>query len=470
MLPVIILSISGILQLFLGFNKGSRTYLYLTASAFVLLAALGGMYEVMNPDFAAQLSAYTPGMMNFDKTAMSFTFIILFTTLFIFPMGEYFDRNVVAQPAEYTAIMLFSLVGAVLMVSFKSLIMMFVGLEILSVSMYILAGADKRNPRSIEASMKYLLMGAFATGVLLFGFAMIYGVTGKFDLQGITEMLVKTPNGLNNIMFVLGMGLVLIGMLFKVSIVPFHWWTPDVYDGAPSMFTAFMSTVVKIAGFAALYLLLSSIFAGYFWFWSPPFQVLVVLTLLLSNLSATNQTSFKRMLAYSSISHAGYLLMALETASGISRATVLFYTLSYSLATVSAFAILQAISVERKSEDFTAFNGLSKSNPFLAGALTVAMLSMAGIPLTAGFIGKLLVFTTALANDHYMVVGAGILMSAVGLYYYMKVVIAMYMRPELVSAEPVVISFNYRMVLVLTTAFTLLLGLMPELVLNLNNF
>nr|MCU0352996.1 NADH-quinone oxidoreductase subunit N [Cytophagales bacterium] len=351
-----------------------------------------------------------------------------------------------------------------MMVSFENLIMLFVGIEILSISMYVLTGSDKDNLRSAEAALKYFLMGAFATGILLFGVALLYGATGGFGLSAIAAH-VSGGIGVSPMLY-LGLSMMLVGILFKLSIAPFHFWTPDVYDGAPSVFTAFMSTIVKTAGFAALFRLLSASFTDVYNFWWVSLAIATILTLIIGNITAVYQSSFKRMLAYSSISHAGYLLMAVTAFNDQSQKAVLFYSLAYALATITAFGVL--IVVEQNASDkYEAFNGLGKRSPLLAFVNTVAMCSLAGMPLTAGFIGKLFIFVSVAENEMIWLLVIAVLMSAVGFYYYFRVIIAMYMRPAneaYVTDNTATVSGLYQSVLLLAAFLTLLLGIAPSLV------
>jgi len=351
------------------------------------------------------------------------------------------------------------------MIGYENLLMLFVGVEILSVSMYVLTGSDKRNLRSNEAALKYLLMGSFATGIMLFGMALLYGATGSFNLTALKSYVLTNPSP--SVMMYVGLLMLLIGMLFKVSAAPFHFWTPDVYDGAPTVFTAFMSTIVKTAGFAAIYRLLSGSFSGAYTFWWSTLAGITVLTLLAGNITAVYQNSFKRMMAYSSISHAGYLLLSLTALSSQSQDAIVFYSLAYSLATISAFGVLMIVSKEtgvrsnEVSESFNAFNGLGKKNPLLAFVLTVSMLSLAGIPLTAGFWGKFFVFSSVVERGLTWILIVAVLMSAVGIYYYFKAVIAAYMREG--EAGTIKVPQFYRLVLIATTIITLFFGLLPDL-------
>jgi NADH-quinone oxidoreductase subunit N len=321
--------------------------------------------------------------------------------------------------------------------------------------------------------LKYFLMGSFATGILLFGVALVYGATGSFDIYGIGIAVTDAKaqmGGQYGPILMAGIILILVGLLFKISAAPFHFWTPDVYDGAPSIFTAFMSTVVKTAGVAATYRLLSISFPAMYGLWGNPLVYIVGATLIIGNITAVYQQSFKRMLAYSSISHAGYLLITVLAKRPETNSSVLFYSLAYSIATISAFAVLIIVS-EAKSkagkadESFDALNGLAKNNPFLAFVLAVSMLSLAGIPLTAGFFGKFFIFTDAFSNPSSLFKGilvVAVLMSAVGIYYYFKPIIAAYMKKG--DTDKIEISPIYKYTLILTTALTIVLGIAPDLV------
>ena len=407
-------------------------------------------------------------MLKTNNLSINFASVILISAALVACISRSFgDDEEHTHPAEYYAVMLFSVVGAIMMVTFQNLIMLFVGLEILSVAMYVLTGSDKRNLRSNEAALKYFLMGSFATGILLFGIALVYGATGSFDINGIGIMVAQakqqdillSPSG--PILYA-GITLIFVGLLFKVSAAPLHFWTPDVYDGGSSLFTAFMSTVVKTAGVAATYRLLSISFPSVYGLWGNPLVYIVCLTLIIGNISAVYQVSFKRMLAYSSISHAGYLLITVLAKTPNTNASILFYSLAYSIATISAFAVLILVSeakakAGKPDESFNALNGLSTNNPFLAFVLAVSMLSLAGIPLTAGFFGKFFIFSDAFSNVSSLFKGIlviAVLMSAVGVYYYFKPIIAAYLKKG--DLEKIEISPIYKLTLIITTALTIL--------------
>ncbi|MCS7027191.1 MAG: NADH-quinone oxidoreductase subunit N [Bacteroidia bacterium] len=463
MLPIILLSVFGIINLFLGFLK-NRNILLIAAFTFTFITLVVNFLDWNKPIIEFD-KAINNNMMSTDNISILFSGILLLTTLLLLPLSQKYLSEKEAQPAEYYAILLFSLVGAVMMVSYENMLMLFVGVEILSISMYVLTGSDKRNLKSNEAALKYFLMGAFATGWLLFGIAFIYGSTGGFSLTEIRNFV--GAGGITDNLFKLGIAMLLIGILFKVSAAPFHFWTPDVYEGAPSFFTAFMSTIVKTAGFAALYKVILAITAtsAVYSFWYYAFWLITVLTLLIGNVTAAYQDNFKRMMAYSSISHAGYLLLAVLSLVARSQESILFYSLSYSLATVSAFGVLILVTYPKKSESFDSFNGLAQKNPFLAFVMTVAMLSLAGIPLTAGFIGKLQIFSVAFERGMYSMLVFAVLMSSVGIYYYFKVIIAMYLKES--NNEKIEVSTPFIFTLLITTLLTIILGLSPDIFLGL---
>jgi NADH-quinone oxidoreductase subunit N len=393
---------------------------------------------------------------------------VVLTTLLLLPFSQKYVRDHEANLAEYYSLLLFSLVGAIMMVSYDNMLMLFVGIEILSISMYVVAGSDKRNVRSNEAALKYFLMGSFATGILLFGIALVYGATGAFQLSDIGVGVTNPANESLRPMLYIGILLILIGIGFKVSAAPFHYWTPDVYEGTPTFFAAFMSTVVKTAGFAAFLKLLVQAFPAAQAFWIPTIVAMCALTLLIGNVGAVAQQSVKRMLAYSSISHAGYLLIGLVAfngqLSGLSANGIFFYSLAYSIATVAAFGVLKLVHDQRQREDYDGLNGLARTNPLLAFVMTIAMLSLAGIPLTGGFFGKFFLFGAAVDNGYIGLVVFAVIMSMVGIYYYLRPIIAMYMKPaDDAAAAPIAVGGFQSAVLIILALLTVVLGVLPGL-------
>jgi NADH-quinone oxidoreductase subunit N len=453
---IITISITAFIVLYAGLFKAKKALLPLTVVG--LLTALGFTIGAWNGN------AVHFGMMQTDNFALAFSGICIIGTLLIFLLTQNYFHEKSDNVAEYFTLILFALAGMIMMVSYKNMAMLFVGLEIMSVSLYILAGIRKRDFASNEASLKYFLMGAFSTGFLLFGITLIYGATGSFDLDKIQAYLIDNSKAISPI-FYPGVILMMIGLCFKVGAAPFHFWTPDVYEGSPTLITTFMSTVVKTAGFAAFLRLFTGSFAPLHDFWVAPLMVIVCLTLFIGNVTALFQKNFKRMLAYSSISHAGYLLFSLIVLSAKSENNVLVYAAAYTFASIIAFAVLILVKQKTGSDSFESFNGLGKKNSLVALSLTVAMLSLAGIPLTAGFIGKYLMFLNVMGEYQTLLVAFAILNALVGFYYYFKVIVAMWFKDgaEIELSTP----GQYKVVLLVSVAITLILGIYPAIILNL---
>lgn len=420
-----------------------------------LLAAIG----LMASDWNTSVRWYND-MAFFDNYAIAFSILVCSITILITTLFINYKEHIDVPLAEGVSLMLFTVIGAITMVSFSNLTMLFIGIEILSISLYILAGTKKRDFFSNEAALKYFLMGAFATGFLLFGIALIYGTTGSFNVVAIKNFVSANKEQLPPV-FYGGLFMMLVGMSFKISAVPFQFWTPDVYQGSPSIVTVFMATVVKTAGVAALYRLFSNAFGDLNLIWNTTMMGISALTMLVGNISAVKQSSFKRMLAYSSIAHAGYFLLAVFSATPDSSGAILVYAAAYSLATIAAVIGLMIIQAGTGTEEISSFDGLAKKNPFLAFTITVAMLSLAGIPPAAGFFAKFYIFSTAISQNYIWMVVVAILSSCIGIYYYFKVIIAMYMRPS-ESDYTVELSQNQQFVLMTCLVLTLALGIFPN--------
>lgn len=403
-------------------------------------------------------------MIHFDDVSLAFSGVILATAFFWFILAnDYFEEDHVT---DHFALVLFALVGALMLTSFSNMTTLFLGIEILSIPMYVLAASKKNNLASNEAGFKYLIMGSFASGFLLFGIALIYGATGSFDLMAIRAYISHAQGDLPAF-FYAGVLLMLVAMCFKVSAAPFHFWAPDVYEGAPTVITALMSTIVKTAAFAAFMHLFLVVFGGVSETWSMVLAVIITLSLVISNFTAAVQTSVKRMLAYSSISHAAFMLMAIlaNQHHNISTNAILYYSLAYSIGSIAAFTVLYNVSKEKDNANIDAFNGLGKRNPLMAACMVVAMLSLAGIPVTAGFFAKYFVFATLIGTSFKWLIIVAILTSAVGAYYYFKVIIAMYFKLADTETE-VPVETSHAVLLVLTTIFTIALGIMPKFVIE----
>lgn len=453
---IIILSALGLATMFAGIYANKKILLPM------VLIGLLAVIVVNTIDWDTNKHYYND-MLSFDNYSIVFTNLILVVTFLIFLLsGNYFKDHREHLEDNY-AIILFTVVGAVLMVSFSNLVMLFIGIETLSISLYILAGSKKNSLASNEASLKYFLMGSFATGFLLFGIVLLYGACGTFNLSGITSYVVTNNAGLPSIFYV-GILLIMIGLAFKVSIVPFHFWTADVYDGSPTIITAFMATVVKIAGFAAFFRLFFSCFVSVSEHFIPVLSILAVCTMFLGNITAVYQKNFKRMLAYSSIAHAGYMLLAVIAMKNQSFMAILLYTAAYSFATITAFTVLIMMKAANGNDAIENFNGLSKKSPFVAFAITLSMLSLAGIPITAGFFAKYYIFSTVISEGHTWLVVIAILNSAIGVFYYFRIIIAAYFKQGEANFNTPDIA--YKTVLIITAIATLLLGILPGLVID----
>ena len=457
---IITLSLIGIFVLYLGLYKVNRALLPVTLIG--LLIALG--FEVYSWDAGAQ-PIYN-GMVVFDNFALSFSILCIVTTGLILMLSKEYFKSISQHVAEYYCLILFSLTGALMVSAYHNFAMLFIGIEVMSVALYILVGIRKKDFNSNEAALKYFLMGAFSTGFLLFGITLIYGATGTFDISGVRDYLLTNTTSVSPL-FYGGILLLLVGLSFKVGASPFHFWTPDVYDGAPILITTYMSTVVKVASFAGFLRLFDQVFAPLQDFWSPVLLTIIIITLFVGNISALMQSSFKRMLAYSSISHAGYMLFAIVSLGTYANSAVLTYATAYSLASVVAFTALLLVKKHTGSDQFISFNGLSKSNPGLAVVVTIAMLSLAGIPMTAGFIGKFMMFSSVMQDYHIVLLILAVVNAGIGVYYYLKVVVAIYFRSAEGELVPIEIPLNFKLVLGISAIVTLLVGIYPDCIINL---
>ena len=407
-----------------------------------------------------QDAAYFSNMLTFDNYAVSFSIVLSLVAMLWFLMSKDFFRNN-ENVTEHFALILFSLVGAVFMVSYSNLAMLFLGIEVLSICLYVLAGSNFQNIFSNEASFKYFLMGSFATGFLLFGIALIYGVTASFDLEVIATAIDDGAEGKTTWLYA-GILLLIVGLGFKISAVPFHFWAPDVYEGSPTVVTAFMSTVVKIAAFAGFYRLFSVSFSGVHDQWVIVVQVITVLTLVVSNVTAVYQHSVKRILAYSSVAHAGYLLISLAGLNEVSASAILYYVIAYAVASIAAFTVLHNVERENENAPVDSFNGLAKRNPYLAFCMGVALLSLAGIPPLAGFFAKYYIFTVAFQSGYVGLVLLAVVTSLIGIYYYFRILIAMYLKSS--ERSPIAqVPGRHIAILAITVALSILFGVFPDL-------
>jgi len=456
MATLILLSLLGFLVLFLGAFGQKRILLP------VVILGLVSAFVVNALEWDHNTVYY--GMMRYDNYAISFTGLMIFTVTLIMLLASFHFRNEDSGIADIYALMIFTLVGALIMTSYASLVMLFVGIEILSIALYILAGSRRMNLSSNEASLKYFLMGAFASGFLLFGITLMYGVTGSFDLLVISDYVSATDE--IPMIFITGVMLILIGFSFKIGAVPFHFWTPDVYQGTPTLLTAFMATVVKTAGIAAFFHLFDVCFSGMDSAWFNALWAISAATMLLGNISAVMQNEAKRMLAWSSVAHAGYLIIPILALNELSASSIFYYSAAYSVASVTAFAVLIGISGFSNDLPLDQYKGLAKNNPLMTFALVVAMFSLAGIPPLAGFFAKYFVFVAAMESHLNILVMIAIGGSLIGVYYYFRPVIYAF-NQEVAPMQRVKTNFAFNLVLIAGALISLLIGIFPDLLVNL---
>lgn len=425
--------------------------------ALLPIVTVGLLAAIVAAVFGENTGLAFSGMVLFDRFSVAYSTLIVTIAFFWFWMAySYFHNR--PQLTDQSAIVLFSIVGAVILTAFANMAMLFLGIEILSIALYALAGSKKNNLFSTESAFKYFLMGSFATGFLLMGIALVYGATGSFELLAIQSATTNTAQPLPSFFYV-GVLLILVGISFKVSVVPFHFWAPDVYEGAPTPITAFMSTIVKMAAFAALIRLFTVCFAAISTTWMIVFYVMCVLTLLVSSITAIYQSNVKRMLAYSSVGHAGYILIAIVSGGNVGW-LVLYYLAGYALASLIAFAVIHQIEESGRTVFLSDFQGLFRKNPLLAVSMTIALLSLAGIPPLTGFFGKYLLLTQAIGSGHLALALVAIFTSLIGVYYYFKVIIAMYSTAG--GDQIITISAAQKVLLFILMALVVMLGVFPD--------
>jgi NADH-quinone oxidoreductase subunit N len=446
------LGIVSLLAEIVNFRRGLTVIIVLGLAAAVLL---------LFANWGLRLQHYN-NMVVFDNFSIAFTSLIAIVSILWFSVAHtYFEEQ--GYKTDRSALLVFAIIGAFLMVAYNNMAILFLGIEILSICMYVLAGSRKNSFQSNEAAFKYFLMGSFATGFLLFGIALVYGATGSFDLDRIAAFLSGSP-ALPQF-FYAGVLLIFIGMAFKMSAAPFHFWAPDVYEGSPTNITAFMASVVKIASVAAFYKMFAVCFISVNYPSRLVLEVIMVLTLLMGNISAVLQANVKRILAYSSVGHIGFILLGMITDKATSSPIIFYYLSAYAVATITAFAVAARVESEETSLDLRSFKGLFYRNPLLAIVMVVALLSLAGIPPLAGFFAKYLVFTKAIGEGYLYLVAIAIVTSLISVYFYFKVIRAMFEVVD--SPKALYCGTSQRLVLIVLMVLNAALGLFPDLVINL---
>jgi NADH-quinone oxidoreductase subunit N len=455
---IILTAIWGVVMMMAGaFSTNKALPKYLAIAGLILIFIANGI-ELHDKESFFVIDV--KNMLVTNSYNLTFIAVALGCTLIYFLLNGSDIEKVGSNAAEYFALIFFILCGVCISATFNTLLMLFIGIEIISIPLYILTGSDKRNLKSNEASLKYFLMGAFSTGIMLMGIAFIYGgnANGSFYINELALGSGKMP-----VFIAIGLVLLLISMSFKVSAVPFHFWTPDVYDGAPTVFTSFMATIVKVAGFFAFVRLFDNAFGSVQSQWQTLVIIITAATLLLGNLTAVFQQSVKRMLAYSSIAQAGFMLLALVALNANAKEGIVLYAAAYSLASIGLFAILI------KMEDYTidGFNGLAKKQPVLAVCGLLFLLSLTGIPLTAGFQAKFYMLMAAVENQKAIwLVIVAVLCAAISAYYYFKIIQAMFFKDvaENDTNHLSDITPFFKGVLIATAALIILLGMFPHII------
>lgn len=455
---IIVTAVWGIVMMLGGaFFKQKSTPKYWAIIGLVL-AIIANSIELyrQQPMFTIELK----DMLTFNSFNLTFITIVLACTLLLFLLNGRDIEKVGNNVSEYFALIFFVLCGVSIAATFNTLLTLFLGIEILTIPLYILTGSDKRNLKSNEAALKYFLMGAFSTGILLMGIAFIYG--GNAGTSSFYINNINLGAGKISPMIAIGLVLLMIALSFKVSAAPFHFWAPDVYDGSPTVFTSFMATIVKAGGFIAFIRLFEHAFGTVQQQWQILIAVITAATLLIGNLTAVFQQSVKRMLAYSSIAQAGFMLLSIFALNQFAKEGIILYTAAYSLATIGFFAILI------KMNDYTidGFNGLAKQQPVLAFTGTIFLLSLTGIPLTAGFQAKLFMLIAAVNDGHqnWLVVFA-VLCAAISAYYYFKVIQAIYFKENISSiTQQWDVTPAFKTLLIITAVLIVAVGIWPSII------
>ena len=462
LLPEVILAVTGLLVLTLDvFQRGdrsgpSRAWVRWTAVAGVLAALLANGYLL---ELEAPLRS---GMIAMDTFRVATNFVILGATVLALLFSFDYLRREGMDVGEFYFLMLMAAVGMMLLAGSRDLIVVFVSVELMSLAVYVLTGFNRRDPRSAEGALKYFLMGAFASGFLLYGIALLFGATGSTNLALVTSEVARGVAEGNFLLYA-GVALLVVGFAFKISAVPFHMWTPDAYEGAPTPVTGFMAAGVKAAGFAAILRIVTVELAPAAAIWTSVLWWLAVLTMVVPNLIALAQDNVKRMLAYSSIAHAGYLLVGVVAGSAAGRSAALLYLAVYAVMTLGAFALVGvAASAEGSRGGLADFRGLGWRRPLLGALLVLFLLSLAGFPPTGGFIGKLYLLLAAVESGHVTLAVILVLTSFVSYYYYLRVIWKMYFEeaPE-DAALPAAAGAAFRLAAVAAAVVILVAGLFP---------
>jgi NADH-quinone oxidoreductase subunit N len=463
-LPEVVVVVTALVVLFLDLfvPPGRRTWL-----AAVTVIGLAGAIAASIPLWGLNRAAFGDTVVG-DTLAAFFDVLLLGISILTVLISPRFLRALDINYGEYYVLLLGATAGMMLLAAATSLMTIFLGIELLSICLYVLSGFARSALRSQESAMKYLLLGGFATGFLLYGMALIYGATGSTTLRGIAAIAgANGSNASGNVLLLLGIFFLIVGLAFKASAAPFHMWTPDVYEGAPTIVTTFMSVATKSAAFAAIGRVFLATFPSVAGRWYYPLAIIAIFSLFIGNLVAITQDNLKRMLAYSGVAHAGYILLGILPNTSQGFAATLFYIASYSIMNFGAFAVITALGAAgEETADIGYWRGLFYRRPFLASVMTIFMLSLAGIPPTVGFFAKLFVFQALVSAQLWVPLAIAIIMTIVSFYYYLRVIVAMVTAPAEGVERPVASGFSTSLVLGAGAAATILLGIFPSVILN----
>lgn len=461
--PVLIITLSAIFILIADVfcRKTFKDSLGYISFLVVLVTGIVAITQVVRTGYSFS------DMFVVDHFSIFFNILFLLSTALVILMSVSYIKQEGVNYGEYYTLILFATVGMMLMAGGSDLLTVFLGIEVMSISLYVLAGFTRHNVRSNEASLKYFLLGAFATGFLLYGIAMLYGATGTTNIKGIAAFIAINP-ALSNPMIVTGASLLIIGFGFKIACVPFHKWAPDVYEGSPTAVTAFMSAGPKAAAFAVFLRVFLTALPGLAEKWSVVLWVLAVLTMTVGNLVAIVQTNLKRMLAYSSIAHAGYALIAVIVGGSSGMASILFYLLAYTFMNLGAFAVVIVLGKKgSENAEIDDYSGLAHKHPVLAVTMSLFMFSLAGIPPLAGFMGKFYIFSAAIHDGFIILAVIGVVNSVISVYYYLRVTVVMYMKKPVREFTPLSLSPFIILAILITIWGTIHLGILPSKIIEL---
>ena len=467
--PLLVLAGGGLALLVIAaltpsWPRGLYAAATVTTASAALVVALIQWYEIQDDGPRSLVG----GAMSFDGFASFVTVLICATVILTALVADDYLRRVGLEGPEIYGLVLMAAVGGVVMAGATDLIVLFLGLETLSLALYVLAGSQLRRLESQESAMKYFVLGGFSSAFFLYGVAMVYGATGSTNMAQIFDYLSSTVL-LEDRLLLAGLALLLVGLGFKVAAVPFHFWTPDVYQGAPSPVTGFMASAAKAAGFAALLRVFVVAMQTYEQDWQPAVLALTVATLVVGSVLAIVQTNVKRMLAYSSVSHAGFILIGVEVATARGTSGSLVYLLAYAVIVIGTFAVVGVVGRSADGDQsLESYRGLSQRRPVLALVFTVLLLAQAGVPLTSGFIAKFGVISAAAADEEYLLAVAAMLTAVIAAFIYLRIVVSMYLAdptPEQ-TEQPVRIPLSAGLAIGLSVAFTIVVGIVPGFIVD----